>query len=95
MEQTHALNVIGPQLRRRREEIGMTQEQLAAKCQVLGFDLTRGTLAKIESRVRSVSDHEIPFLAKALGVPMELLFPKKLETLHRKARNPNGTARGR
>jgi transcriptional regulator with XRE-family HTH domain len=41
MEQTQALNVIGPQLRRRREELGLTQDQLAAKCQVLGFDLTR------------------------------------------------------
>ncbi len=93
MEQTQALNVIGPQLRRRREELGMTQERLAARCQVLGFDLTRGTVAKIESRVRSVSDHEIPFLAKALNTPMETLFPKKLQALHRKPRNPAGTKR--
>jgi transcriptional regulator with XRE-family HTH domain len=93
MEQTQVLNVIGPQLRRRREELGLTQEHLAAKCQVLGFDLTRGTLAKIESRVRSVSDHEIPFLARALNTPVETLFPKKLQSLHRKPRNPGGTRR--
>ena len=93
MEQTQALNVIGPQLRQQREAMGMTQDQLAAKCQVLGFDLTRGTLAKIESRVRSVSDHEIPFLAKALNIPMVALFPKKLLPLHRKPRNPHGTKR--
>ena len=95
MEQPKKLNVIGPKVREIREQNGLTQEQLAAKCQVLGFDLTRGTLAKIESRVRAVSDHEIPFLAKALGSAVEALFPKKLQRLERKPRNPGGTRRNK
>jgi len=93
MEQKKQLNVIGPQLRLIREKQDITQEQMAAKCQVLGLDMTRGTLAKIESRVRAVSDHEIPFLAKALGVSIESLFPKKLQPISRKPRNPFGTSR--
>ena len=93
MEQTKTLNIIGPKIRQHREQLGLTQDQMAAKCQVLGFDLTRGTLAKIESRVRAVSDHEIPFLAKALEVSIDALFPRKLQPLARKPRNPGGTHR--
>ena len=93
MEQTKTLNIIGPKLRELREKHGFTQDQVAAKCQVLGFDLTRGTLAKIESRVRAVSDHEIPFLAEALECSIDALFPKKLQPLPRKPRNPGGTRR--
>ena len=93
MEQAKALNILGPKIREVREQRGLTQDQIAAKCQVLGFDLTRGTLAKIESRVRAISDHEIPFLAKALNCPIEFLFPKKLQILSRKPRNPGGSSR--
>lgn len=94
MEQAKILNLIGPKVRQERERHGWTQDQVAAKCQVLGFDLTRGTLAKIESRVRAVSDHEIPFLAWALGCSIESLFPKDLQPIIRKPRNAGGTRRG-
>ena len=93
MEQTKILNILGPKIRSVRKEGGLTQDQVAAKCQVLGFDLTRGTLAKIESQVRAISDHEIPFLAKALDCSIESLFPKKLQPLSRTPRNPTGTRR--
>ena len=93
MEQTKILNVVGPKLRQERERHGWTQDQVAAKCQVLGFDLTRGTLAKIESRVRAVSDHEIPYLARALGCSIEALFPRGLQSITRKPRNAGGTRR--
>ena len=93
MEQSTPLNVIGPKIRQVREQHGLTQDQMAAKCQILGLDLTRGTLAKIESRIRAVSDHEIPFLAKVLNCSIDSLFPKKLEPIFRKPRNPTGTRR--
>lgn len=94
MEQTEPLNVTGPQIRKKREMLGMTQDQLAAKCQVLGLDMTRSTLAKIETRIRAVSDHELPFIAKGLKTSVESLFPNRLVKLQRKARNPTGTKRG-
>lgn len=93
MEQAKALNIIGPRIREFRERCGLTQDQMAAKCQILGFDLTRGTLAKIESRVRAVSDHEIPYLAKALNCSISSLFPSALHPVFRKPRNPGGTRR--
>ena len=93
MEQPKSLNIIGPKIREARERQGFTQDQVAAKCQILGFDVTRGTLAKIESRVRAVSDHEIPYLAKALDCSISSLFPSVLQPLVRKPRNPGGTRR--
>jgi transcriptional regulator with XRE-family HTH domain len=57
---------------------GLTQEQLAARCQTVGWDVTRGTLAKIEAGVRRLNDAEVVVLAKCLKVGIaELLdgFP--------------------
>lgn len=48
---------------------------LAARCNVIGWDISRGTLAKIEAKVRRVTDIEVALLAKALRVPVNFLFP--------------------
>ena len=42
-------NVVGAQVRKLRYQKGMTQEMLAARCGVLGWDLSRSTLSKIEA----------------------------------------------
>ena len=68
------MNKIGPNIRRIREEIGMTQEELAIKCQLLEWNISRGTLAKIESQVRRVTDSEVELVAKALGVGIAELY---------------------
>ncbi len=68
-------NIIGPQVRRLRVEEGISQDALAAKCQRIGWALARGTLAKIEARVRLVNDAEVLLLSVALGVTPEKLFP--------------------
>lgn len=70
-------NIIGSQLRRIRFRKGLTQNELAARCCVAGFDISRGTLAKIEARVRCVSDKELLCLAKAVGVPVDALYESK------------------
>jgi transcriptional regulator with XRE-family HTH domain len=72
-------NIVGPQVRRLRDQKEMTQETLAARCAVHGFDISRGTLAKIEAQVRCVTDSELWVLAKALGVSLESLFPQKIK----------------
>ena len=52
----------------------MSQDAFAAACQLLGWDLARGTLAKIESGIRRVNDAEVILLAHALKIdPGELL----------------------
>lgn len=60
------VNVVGAQVRKLRKEQKLTQEQLSARCNVIGLDISRGTLAKIEAGVRQVIDTEIVQLAIAL-----------------------------
>ncbi len=68
------MNNIGPQVRNLREQKGITQDQLAARCNVLGLNVSRGTLAKIEAKVRRVTDSEVALLAKALRVEVAELY---------------------
>ena len=69
------MNVVGPRVRQLRESQGMTQEEFAARCNVNGWDVSRGTVAKIESQVRRVTDEEVAQLAKILGVDLKALYP--------------------
>jgi transcriptional regulator with XRE-family HTH domain len=69
------MNIVGPQVRRIRCQQGLTQPALTRKCQLIGWDISRETLAKIESRIRGVSDKEVLYLAKALRVHFSVLYP--------------------
>jgi hypothetical protein len=50
---------------------------LAARCRRWGWDLSRETLAKIETQLRWVADFELIFLARALRVEPADLCPTK------------------
>jgi transcriptional regulator with XRE-family HTH domain len=72
-------NIVGPQVRRFRDQRGWSQAVLAAKCQMTGWDISRSIVAAIEGRVRWVGDFELVMLAKVLRVnPLDLLS-KKME----------------
>ena len=68
------MNIVGENVKKIREKNGWTQEQLAAKCHLLEWNISRGTLAKIEANVRGVSDHEVKLLSTVLKVKIEELF---------------------
>jgi transcriptional regulator with XRE-family HTH domain len=55
----------------------MTQDELAARCNLLGWNISRGTLAKIEAKVRRVTDAEVVLLANALQVEVNELYQVK------------------
>lgn len=76
---TAPLNLVGPRVREFRSRKGWTQTALAAKLQMLGWDVSRESVAKLESQFRRVPDCELLFLAKVLGVGAMELFPKKLD----------------
>lgn len=69
-------NLVGPQLSQLRNQAGLSQAALAAKCQRMGWDISRGIVAGIEGRVRCVTEWELLLLARALGVPLEALLPR-------------------
>jgi transcriptional regulator with XRE-family HTH domain len=73
-----AQNVVGPEIRRIRFQKGWTQGVLAARCSRAGWDISENTIAKIEARIRCVTDTEIVRLARALGVQLEDVFPANL-----------------
>jgi transcriptional regulator with XRE-family HTH domain len=68
-------NVIGPIVRKLRYKQKLSQVQLAARCQLHGWNASRDMIAAIEGQVRCVNDTEILQLAKALKVPFLTLFP--------------------
>jgi len=55
----------------------MTQEMLAARLQREGWDVSRVSVAKIESQLRWVADCELYMLAKVFDVGMEEFFPSE------------------
>ncbi|HEX9628100.1 MAG TPA: helix-turn-helix transcriptional regulator [Acidiferrobacterales bacterium] len=71
------MNLVGPQVRHLREAQNMTQEELTARCNLVGLNISRSTLAKIESRVRRVTDQEAALLAKALKISVDVLYRHK------------------
>ncbi len=68
------MNIVGENVKNIREKKGLTQEQLSAKCNLLEWNISRGTLAKIEVKVRRVTDIEVKLLALALNTDIEVLF---------------------
>lgn len=65
-----SLNIVGPRVKQARlnQTPRMTQEQLAIKLQIQGWDIDRFGVSKIERGERQVTDKELLLLAKALGV---------------------------
>ncbi len=66
--------LVGGNIRKLREERRLTQEQLSAKLQILGCDITRSALAKIEVGQRHLYPDEIYCLKQILAVSYERLL---------------------
>lgn len=67
-------SAIGNNIRILREKAGITQEQVAARLQVRGCDITRSAVAKIEVGQRHLYPDEIILLREILGTSYEAIF---------------------
>ncbi len=65
---------VGQKIRELREKRGLTQEQLSAKLQLQGCDITRSALAKIEVGQRHLYIDELKLLSLLLDVSTETLL---------------------
>ena len=72
-------NIIGPQVRRLRNQRGWSQEQLAAKLQIAGWDVSRNGLAKIETRIQWMRDYQLAYLLNVFRVDYADLYPASLD----------------
>ena len=68
---------IGSNIRSIREKSGMTQEELSAKLQLRGCDITRSAIAKIEVGQRHLYPDEIIFIKEILNTEYEAIFSVK------------------
>lgn len=68
------LNIAGAYVRTLRLERGLSQEQLAAKLQLLGYSIGQKAISRMETGDRVVADYELLLLAQVLDVsPLKLL----------------------
>ena len=65
---------IGANIRVLREKAKMTQDELSAKMQIGGCDITRSALAKIEVGQRHLYPDEIIVIKRVLKVSYEEIF---------------------
>ena len=66
--------LMGQNIRRIREDRGLTQEQLAAQLQTRGCDVTRSALAKIEVGQRHIYPDEVKLFKEILHISYDELF---------------------
>lgn len=68
-------NICGERIRlgRALQKPPITQEELARKINLMGYDITPLIISRIEKNQRHVCDAELKILSKVLGVSMEWL----------------------
>lgn len=72
-------NIVGPQIRKLRVNRNWSQSKLAAKLQMAGWDISRGTVAKLESGSHCVREYQICFLMRVFDVQYRDLFPAAID----------------
>ena len=65
---------VGNNIRKLREKAGITQESLATKLQLIGCNITRSALAKIEVGQRHLYPDEIIHIKSILKVSYDDIF---------------------
>ena len=68
---------IGKNIRALRKKKNMKQDEIAAKLQLEGVDISRSTYAKNESRNRNVDAHELIALKRILNCTYEQILEGK------------------
>lgn len=68
-------NLIGSEIRKRRDRLDWNQSDLVVKLQLAGWDIGRSQLSKIECRLVHISDYQQLFFARVFKVSLNDLFP--------------------
>lgn len=61
-------------MRQTRERENLSQEQLAAKLQLAGLNITQKAVSRMETDKRVIADYELPYLADVLDVTIYYLL---------------------
>ena len=68
-------NVCGAKIAEYRKEIGISQKKFADRLQLIGLDVDKNAIQRMESGQIFITDIEIIYLAKALNKDIFELFP--------------------
>ncbi len=72
-------NIVGPQIRRLRVNRNWSQAKLAVKLQMAGWDVSRGTVAKLEGGTHCVREYQMCFLMRIFDVQYRDLLPASVD----------------
>ena len=67
-------NLCGTNVAKYRKALGISQRQLADKLQIIGLDVDKNAIQRIEAGQRFVTDIELTYLAKALNKKLQDMF---------------------
>ncbi len=70
-------NVSGKRIRKRREELGLSQEELAGKLQLAGLLIGQKAISRIETGERVVPDFELFYFSEVLRVSVAELLGRE------------------
>lgn len=76
------LNVLGNRIKYYREKNNLTLVQLSDKLQLIGIDIPKNSLQRLEKGMRSIKDFELAGLSKILNISIDEMlkdFIKELE----------------
>ncbi len=77
LDNAEQVNMIGSRVRKARLAAGYSQQQLSAKLELLAVYVCRGSLSRIETGDRAVTDIEIDAISKVLNVSLDYLFGRE------------------
>ena len=69
-------NITGKNIKNIRKKSKITQEDLCARMQVLGYQISRSDISKLENGKRYISNFEVEGFAEVLKVSILDLFQK-------------------
>ena len=67
-------NVCGSNIAKFRKELNISQRALADRLQLVGLDVDKNAIQRMESGQRFITDIEIRYLCKALNISIEDFF---------------------
>ncbi|NSB15664.1 helix-turn-helix domain-containing protein [Clostridium beijerinckii] len=74
-------NLFGDSIKRKREFLNLSQEELVAKLNLLGLEINQSDLSRIESYKRPIYDYELYCLCKILEINIKQFMSDDIVTL--------------
>ncbi len=71
-------NICGENIAKYRKQMELSQREFAERLQVLGLDIEKNAIQRMESGQRFITDIELVYLAKALDKSLDELIDPKL-----------------